>query len=47
MSGLKIIDVKELLNNSHALLQLETNDVDVQPEAEPSIRTCPSGKVHD
>lgn len=44
MSGLKI-DVKELLNKSHALLQLETNDVDVQPEAEPSIRTCPSGKV--
>ena len=48
-SGLKIIDVKELLNKSRALLQLETNDIDVQPEAESSIRTSPSGKVkvHD
>ena len=48
-SGLKIIEVKELLNKSRALLQLETSDVDAQPEAEPSIRTCPSGKVkvHD
>ena len=48
-SGLKIINVKELLNMSRALLQLETNHVDVQTEAEPSIRTCPSGKVkvHD
>ena len=44
-SGLKIIDVKELLNKSRAILQLETNDIDVQPEAEPSIRTSPSGKV--
>ena len=49
MSGLKIINVKELLNKSRALLQLETNDVNVQPEAETSIKTCPSGKVkvHD
>lgn len=41
--------VKELLNKSRALLQLETNDLNVQPEAEPSIKTCPSGKVkvHD
>ena len=44
-SGIKIIDVKELLNKSRALLQLETNDVDAQPEAEASIRASPSGKV--
>ena len=44
-SGLKIIDVKELLNKSRALLQLETNDVDEQPAAEASSRASPSDKV--
>ena len=48
-SGIKIVDDKEVLNKSRALLQLETNAVHAQPKAEASIKTSPSGKVkvHD
>lgn len=45
-SGLKVIDIKQLLNKSRALLQLEADKADVQPdEGEASSRTSPSGKV--
>ena len=38
-SGLKIIDTKQLLNKGRALLQLEVDDVDSQPDqAEASSR---------
>jgi len=39
-SGLKIIDIKQMLNKSRALLQLEANDEDAQPdEAQASRKT--------
>ena len=46
-SGLKIIDIKQMLNKSRALLQLEVNDEDAQPDqAQASRKTSPSGNVH-
>ena len=46
-SGLKIIGIKQMLNKSRALLQLEANDEDAQSDqAQASRKTSPSGKVH-
>ncbi|PFX21531.1 hypothetical protein AWC38_SpisGene13985 [Stylophora pistillata] len=45
-SGLNIIDIKQILNKSFALLQLEANDADVEPgKGEASSQTSPSRKV--
>ena len=46
-SGLKIIGIKQMLNKSRALLQLEANDEDAQSDqGQASRKTSPSGKVH-